>query len=261
MAKTLFSVALLTTVALAAPRPDVEVVQVRQVEKRQESSVDLTDLIPTSIDLGDLSSLIPTDLASAIPTDLDLSSLIGGIATLIPSACLPPSDLATPPTPPADVESAILSYTDVCHEPSFTGDVGKHYTSYLSEASAWVESNGPAFSSWYSDFETACPYASAVPTGADDFSSLLASYSVTLPQCGSATATGAKQTGSASGSAAAKTSGAGSASGTGASGSAASSSASGTAQSANNTGAAPQQTAFAAVAGVVAGFAGVVAYL
>ncbi|KAJ4350338.1 uncharacterized protein N0V89_008959 [Didymosphaeria variabile] len=259
MTKSLLSVALLTTVALAAPRPDVEVVQVRQVEKRQESSVDLSDLIPTSIDLGDLASLIPTDLASAIPTDLDLSSLIGDVATLIPSGCLPPSDLATPPTPPADVESAILSYTDVCHEPSFTGDVGKHYTSYLSAASAWAESNGPVFSSWYSDFQTACPYASAVPTDAGDISSLLASYSVTLPSCGSATASSAKQTGSASGNATAKTSGTGSS--TGSSESAASSSESGSAQSANNTGAAPQQTAFAAVAGVVAGFAGVVAYL
>ncbi|KAF9728688.1 hypothetical protein PMIN02_002868 [Paraphaeosphaeria minitans] len=259
MSKTLLSVALLTGAVLALPA--VEVVQVRQIEKRQDSSVDLSAQFPTDINLSDLASLLPTDMPIptdiAIPTNLDLSSILDGIATLLPSGCQIPSALASVPTPPADVQSAILSHTDFCHEPSFTGSLGAHYTSYLSEAEAWASSNGPALSSWASDFATACPYASDVATDPADFSSLLASYSVTIPSCSSATATGAKQTGSNS----AKETGSittGAASGTAGS---EKSGSSGAAQSPNNTGAAPQQTAFAALAGVVAGFVGMVAYL
>jgi hypothetical protein len=155
---------------------------------------------------------------------------------------MPPSELASAPTPPADVRSALLSYTDACNEPSFTGDVGKHYTSWSSEAEAWASSNGPALTSWLSAFETACPYATADGTGAAGISSLLASYSPDIPSC--STGTGAKPTGSNT----AKQTGP-------------SESKSGAAQSGSNTGAAPQQTAFAAAAGVIAGFAGMVAYL
>ncbi|KAK7185558.1 hypothetical protein DPSP01_010762 [Paraphaeosphaeria sporulosa] len=259
MSKTLLSVALLTGAALALPA--VEVVQVRQIEKRQDSSADLSAQFPTDINLSDLASLLPTDVPIptdiAIPTDLDLSSILDGIATLLPSGCQIPSAFASVPTPPADVQSAILSYTDVCHEPSFTGSLGAHYTSYLSEAEAWASSNGPAFSSWASEFATACPYASGIATDEAGLSSLLGSYSVTIPSCTGASATGAKQTGSNS----AKQTGSattGAASGTAGSKESGSSSAT---QGNNNTGAAPQQTAFAAVAGVVAGFAGVVAYL
>lgn len=256
MAKTLLSVALLATAALAAPRPAaVEVVQVRQIEKRQESSVDLSDLLPTDINLSDLATALPTDIA--IPTDLDLSSILDGIATLLPSGCQIPSAFASVPTPPADVQSAILSYTDFCHEPSFTGSLGARYTSYISEAEAWASSNGPAFSSWAADFATECPYASDIATDPAGISSLLASYSATIPSCGSATATGSKQTG---GNSAKETGSATTGAASGTAGSQASG-ASGAPQSTNNTGAAPQQTAFAAVAGVVAGFAGVVAYL
>lgn len=264
MSKAIVSVALLASAALALPA--VEVVQVRQIERRQGPSTDMSPNLPTDVNLSDLASLLPTDLpiptdinlsdlASLLPTDLpiptnlDFSSLLGGVATLLPSGCQLPSALGSLPTPPADVESALMSMTDYCHEPSFTGSVGAHYSSYSSAAETWFSSNGGALSSWASEFATACPYASDIPMGPSGIGSLLASYSIGVPSCASAMSPGAKETGSNSAmqTGSAKT---GTASGT-----------TGSPQSAHNTGAAPQQTAFAAVAGVVAGFVGVVAYL
>ncbi|KAF1972657.1 hypothetical protein BU23DRAFT_155623 [Bimuria novae-zelandiae CBS 107.79] len=239
MTLSLLYIALLTTSALAAPRPEVEVVQVRELVKRQD---------PTpSIDLGGLVSLIPTDLGTLLPSSIDLNSLLSDVGTLLPSGfsdCLPPSDLPAAPTIPADVFSALATYTDVCHKPSFTGSAGQHYSSYLSEMSKYEEDNAPKITSWINKLESDCPYASLVPTGAADLSGLLASY--TLPSCASAGRPTAKETGASGG--AAPTGGSKGPTGTGVG-------------PAEATGAATQQTAFAAVAGVVAGFAGFVAVL
>ncbi|KAJ4299469.1 hypothetical protein N0V90_004714 [Kalmusia sp. IMI 367209] len=251
MSLSILSIALLASSALAAPRPEIEVVQVRQVAKRQDtSSIDLGDLLPSSIDLGDLSSLLPSSLD------------LGDFSTLIPSGCLPPSDLEEAPTPPPDVVSAIQTWSDYCHAPSFTGSVAEHYSSYQSEALSWASKNEPELESWLSAFSTDCPYASLMPTGTADLSSLLGSYSIplSLASCGGSSV---KETGTPS----AKTTG-----GSGTTGSAGSAATTGSASGATGasaasgsgpvtTGAAPQQTAFAAAAGVVAGIAGIVAVL
>lgn len=254
MALSLLSIALLTTSALAAPRPEVEVVQVRQLVRRQDpTSIDLSDLIPTSVDLGDI---LPTE-------SLDLSSLIGDISTYLPSdfdGCLPPSDLPEPPAIPTDVASAAMTYTDVCQEPSFTGTLGEHYSSYLSAASKYESENGPALSSWINGLSTNCPYASlvGVPTDAAGLSDLIGSY--TIPSCAGTTQSTAKETGSTTAKPTGSSATGGAASGTG-SEKPTGTSASGSETAAQATGAAPQQSAFAAVAGVVAGFAGIVAVL
>lgn len=229
MALSLLSVALLATSAMAAP--SVEVVQVREIAQRQ--------------DIGDLASLLPTDidLSDILPTSIDLAA----IASLIPSGCLPPQSL-TPPTPPADVLSALATYSDYCHEPSFTGTVGEHYSSYESEASAWASKNEPALSSWLDSFTTACPYASLLPTEAADISSLLGSYSIPMSMASCGSTASSKETGSAT----PKPTGA-----------AASGNGTKPADPKNSEfpGAASQQSALVAAAGLVAGLVGFVAVL
>jgi hypothetical protein len=182
---------------LASPRPITEVVQVREVAKRQDVS---------SFDFG----------------------------TLIPSACLPPSTLDPAPTPPADILTALATWTDPCETPSFTGDAKKEYESYTSALSSWADNVEPALSSWQKEYSTACPYASLATL--DTSVTLALSDFTNLASCG---ATGAKTTGGAD------ATGTGGADATGA----------------GSTGAAPQQTAFAAAAGLLAGVAGVVAIL
>lgn len=250
MSLSLLSVALLATSALAAPRPEVEVVQVRELVKRQDpTSVDLADLIPTGLDLSALESLIPTG-------SVDLSSLLGDISTALPSGlmgCLPPDNLLAVPTPPANVASAIMTYTDYCHEPSFTGSLGAEWSSYVSAVSKYSDEHGEEISSWISALSTDCPYASLIPTNAGQVSELIGSY--TIPSC-TGSSQGPKETGATTPKA---STGSEKPTGTAAE---TKSDASGTAGApAQNTGAAPKQTALAAVAGAIAGFAGFVAVL
>ena len=228
MSLSLLSIALLSTAALAVPHPEVEVVEVRHLVKRQDPTpVDLNDFLPTGVDLSDLESLYPT-------APIDISSLLGDISTLVPSdvlPCLPPSDLPRIPVIPLDVGEAVATYTGLCAEPTCTGTVGQHYSSYISEASKYAEDNGAVLSSWLEGYSTNCPYATAIPTASE----LLGGYS--LPSCGNATKTGATTAKPTNPSA--TTGGA----------------------PEEATGAASQRNAFAAVAGVVAGFAGLVAVL
>lgn len=248
MAPSLFTIALFSTAALAAPRPEVEVVQVRELVKRQDpTDLDLNDLIPTGADLADLASLLPTG-------SIDLSSIIGDIATLLPSdimGCLPPTDLPAAPTIPADVASVVVTHTDFCHEPKFTGSVSEHWDSYLSEASKYADENGEQITSWINALSTDCPYASLIPTDAGQLSDLIGSYAV--PTCASATKSGAQETGSTT----PKPSGAANSTGTHAP-AATDSTPTGSAAPAEHTGAAPR---LVAAAGAVVGLAGLIAAL
>ena len=185
---------LLSASALASPRPEVEVIQVREIARRQ----------------GDASSL-------------DLGAL---------SACIPPSSIASLadaiPTAPSGVLSALLSNTNPCQLPSFTGSVGSQYSSYTSALSEWNKENSSKIQEWESSYMTACPYAATMSIPALTPSETALAFS--LASCGATTTgkgntvTGAQATGSGA-----------------------------------STGAAPQQTAFAAAVGAVAGIVGLVA--
>jgi hypothetical protein len=250
MAPSLLTIALLSTAALAAPRPEVEVVQVRELVRRQDpTDLDLSDLLPTGVDLDDLASLLPTG-------SIDLSSIIGDIATLLPSdimGCLPPTDLPAAPTIPADVASVVVTHTDFCNEPKFTGSVSEHWDSYLSEASKYADENGEQITSWINALSTDCPYASLIPTDASQLSDLVGSYAVPTCASGSATKSGAQETGSTT----PKPSGDEKPSGTDAA-AATSGTATGTAAPEQHTGAAPR---LVAAAGAVVGLAGFIAVL
>ncbi|KAF2731328.1 hypothetical protein EJ04DRAFT_514678 [Polyplosphaeria fusca] len=121
----------LAATALAKPTPFAEVIQVREIARRQDLS---------SFDLG----------------------------TLIPSACLPPSSImaltSDLPTLPADVESAFQTWspTNACETPKFTGSVGSAYSSYNSAASSWAKENAGKFNDWYNEYKTGCPYAASL---------------------------------------------------------------------------------------------------
>ena len=213
-------VAYFAALAIAAPRAEVEVVQIRQVLKRQDlSSFDLGSF--SSLDLGSLSSLLPT--LESIPS-IDIN-------TLIPSACQAPSDLPEPPTPPANVVSALATWTNACEIPSLTGQAEKDYSSFQSAYSEWSDENSPKLISWVSAMKTACPglgsdipdYVTMNPTDSAAIGSFLASNTLGLSQL--SCPGGTKETAKG-----------------------------------GSSGAAPQPTAFAA-AGVLAGVAGLVAVL
>ncbi|KAF2799285.1 hypothetical protein K505DRAFT_321270 [Melanomma pulvis-pyrius CBS 109.77] len=180
---------LFTATVLASPRPNVEIVQIRQVERRQDTS---------SIDLGDL----------------------------IPSGCIFPTDIAPVPTAPLAVASAFASFTNPCAIPSITGSAASQYSSYTSALSSWAKENSAKIESWESAFKTACPLAS-VTLPSVSLPSNTALLSLSIASCGATLKSGGDATGTATGS--------------------------------GSTGAAPQQTVFAAAAGILAGFAGVVA--
>ncbi|KAF2812160.1 uncharacterized protein BDZ99DRAFT_460930 [Mytilinidion resinicola] len=210
MRSTILLTTLFTATVLASPHPHAEIIQIRQVERRQDVS---------SIDIN----------------------------TLIPSGCIPPSGLLAVPTAPSAVLSALATWTNPCEVPSLTGAAGAEYTSYKSAISSWAKENSAKLESWESAYKTACPYAAtmSLPTVVASNTALLS-----LASCG-ATAK--------SESAATLKSGAA----TSQSGSAATAANAATASGSNSasTGAAAQQTAFAAAAGILAGFAGVVAVL
>lgn len=214
--------AYLASSALAAPRAEVEVIEIRQALKRQDSSS--FDLNPfTSLDLGSFSSLLPS-LAPLPSINLD---------TIIPSACRVPTDIPQAPTPPANVVSALATWTNYCDVPSLTGQADQDYSSYQSAVSKWNDENGAKFSSWFSVVKTGCSYYSEVPdlvtfnpTDSAAIGSFLASNTLGLSQL---SCSGAKETGKGG-------------------------------TLGGSSGAAPQPTAFAAV-GVLAGVAGMIAVL
>ncbi|KAF2115962.1 hypothetical protein BDV96DRAFT_574876 [Lophiotrema nucula] len=194
MRSSIAIVTLFAGLALASPRPEIEVIQVREIARRQGDT--------SSIDLGAL------------------------------SACIAPSSIATLadslPTAPSDVLSALLSNTDPCHLPSFTGSVGSQYSSYTSALSEWNKENGSKIQEWESSYMTDCPYAATMSIPALTPSDTALAFS--LASCG-ATATGKGNTATG-----AQATGAGA-----------------------STGAAPQNTGFAAAAGAVVGVVGLVA--
>lgn len=207
MRSTLVLSALTASTVLASPH----IVQVRQIAARQDaSSIDFATLVPTDIS-------IPTDLSS-----------------LIPSGCLPPSDIEAAPTPPPAVISALASVTDVCEEPKITGSASSQYKSYTDALSSWGKENSGKIEDWASKFSTACPYASA--TENMNLPALTETGWLSLASCSNkatGTGSGGKATGSGTGSAA----------------------------GAESTGAAAQMGTGFAAAGLIAGFAGVVAAL
>jgi len=213
MRSTAIFTTLFTATVLASPYHNAEVVQVRQVERRQDYS---------SIDLS----------------------------TLIPSGCLPPN--LNVPTAPAAVLSAIAAVTNPCDIPSITGSAGSEYTSYTKALSSWYDHNSGKLESWASAYKTACPLAGtmSVPDLLPSNTALLS-----LASCGAgATSKSGGDATSKSGAAATSGTGTGSVPTAGAQ-------ATGTNAGAGSTGAAPQQTALAAAAGILAGIAGVVAVL
>jgi len=224
MHNTLLYLTVFATGALASPRPEIEVVQVRQVLKRQDIS---------SIDIGDI----------------------------IPSGCLPPTDLPPVPTPPADVVSALASWTDPCNIPTLTGQAGRDYSSYQSEIASWGQQNQPKMDSWLSAYTTACPYAASMSmpdlpsinfSDSAAIGSFLASNTLGLSQI---SCNGPKETGSSH-------PGTTKASPQGSSGTISGAASNAAATSASpSTGAAPQQTGFALAAGAALGIFGVAAVL
>ncbi|KAF2488423.1 hypothetical protein BU16DRAFT_532215 [Lophium mytilinum] len=219
MRSTIILTTLFTATVLASPHPKVDVIQVRQVERRQDAS---------SIDLS----------------------------TLIPSACILPSSLQAVPTAPSAVLSALATWTNPCEIPSITGSAGAEYTSYTSALSSWAKANSAKLESWESVYKTACPFAATLSAGsALSVPTVLPTNTalMSLASCGATTKAGGHAT------AASKSGGDAATSASGSAASAATASASGS--SAVSTGAAAQQTAFAAVAGMLAGFVGVVAAL
>lgn len=185
----------------------------------------------------------------------DMSSF--DINTLFPTACQVPTNILSlelaAPTLPADVASVYATWSDPCHTPKLTGSLSSEYASYTDALSAYVKSAEPILESWGSYYMTACPLAAsetlsletALPTSL--YASLYSSLGLSSYSCAASSKSGASATGSA-----------GAASGTGSAGATGTA---GGASQAKSTGAAPQQTAFAAVAGIVAGFAGIVVAL
>jgi hypothetical protein len=264
MQSKLLLASLFTSAVLASPAPHVEVVQVRQLEKRQ---IDLpTDIIPSGALNSVLSQIesagpsllsafasaapsILSEIGTAVPSGL-LSSLASRV-TALPSdlsKCTPPANLVSIglniPSPPAALESALEQYstvTDVCSLPSFTGSVGSQFTSYTSELGSYYSKYQSEYASYTAFAATACPdiYSllggEGLPTGTDLF-----------PSCTSGSSGAAKSGATKSG----------------ASGSGASSSPTGTGAPAESSGgAAHMEPGFMAAAGLVAGVMGVVAAL
>jgi hypothetical protein len=253
MQSKLLLASLFTSAVLASPAPHVEVIQVRQLEKRQ---IDLpTDIIPSGALNSVLSQIesagpsLLSEIGTAVPSGL-LSSLASRV-TALPSdisKCTPPANLISIalniPSPPAALESALEQYstvTDVCNLPSFTGSVGSQFTSYTSEFGSYFSKYQSEIASYTAFAATACPdifslvSGQGLPTGTDLF-----------PSCTSGSS-GAIKSGATK---------------SGASGSAASSSPTGTGAAAQSSGgAAHMEPGFMAAAGLVAGVMGVVAAL
>jgi hypothetical protein len=265
MQSKLLLASLFTSAVLASPAPHVEVVQVRQLEKRQ---IDFpTDINPSGALNSVLSQIesagpsllsafasaapsILSEIGTAVPSGL-LSSLASRV-TALPSditKCTPPANLVSIglniPSPPAALESALEQYstvTDVCNLPSFTGSVGSQFTSYTSEFGSYYSKYQSEFASYTAFAATACPDIYSLLGGGEGFPT----GTNLFPSCTSGSS-GAIKSGATK---------------SGASGSAASSSPTGTGAAAQSSGgAAHMEPGFMAAAGLVAGVMGVVAAL
>lgn len=82
------------------------------------------------------------------------------------------------PTPPADVESylatADVTTTDACVDPVITGDVGSQFSSWASEYTAWSDEHVSDFRALWQACSDVSEVATAIPTGSDACSSLVA---------------------------------------------------------------------------------------
>ena len=158
MRSTISLAALFAATVLASPQPaeHVEIVQIREIIHRQFSGVPSISL-PVSFDIN----------------------------TIIPSACLFPTTLPPAPTLPADLQSAYLTWSDPCHAITFTGSQSAEYSSYLSAASSYAKSIEPLVKSFLSQYSTACPLATQVPSlSAPTAFPSLALGSLSLVNCG-----------------------------------------------------------------------------
>ncbi|KAF2653442.1 hypothetical protein K491DRAFT_718052 [Lophiostoma macrostomum CBS 122681] len=222
------SVSLFLSTVFAHPRASLEVVQIRQIHKRQDD---------------------------------------------IPSACYVPATGALSyateiPTLPNDVIYAMVTLSNSCDVESAKGTIGAQVTSYESALQSWWTGYSKEIRSWETWYKSACPYASDLQPVSLDYSSdffllpLATCVDVSSDGTSEATETGSAEPASSetgTGSAAATT-GTGSTESTKSNGGTKETSSAAGATGAT-TGGAPQPTLFAAAAGLVAGFVGVVAAL
>lgn len=79
--------------------------------------------------------------------------------------CIPePSILALMaemPSPPPEVAEAVVTITDFCAMPSFTGSVGEMYSSYSNAVESWYDEHSEHIEAWKSTFSEKCPQASS----------------------------------------------------------------------------------------------------
>lgn len=82
------------------------------------------------------------------------------------------------PTPPSDVEEFIstadITQTDACKDPEITGSIGDEFSSWAAEYSAWQEDHVSDFRALWQACSDVPEVASAIPTGTEACSSLVA---------------------------------------------------------------------------------------
>lgn len=98
-------------------------------------------------------------------------------------ACLSVASTVLPrvtgyPTPPADVteylETASITQTDACVDPVVTGDVGSQFSSWATAYSSWADAHVSDFRALWQACSDVSEVATAIPTGTEACSSLVA---------------------------------------------------------------------------------------